>query len=99
MVPAALHAFHGPDPFVDPCAGSDAMASFTGDLNVTVNNNDQDNAGSRANSFGDRGRGTIRDQAGAAFHYSWNFRAVWSPDATTFTIKTEKLNLGPIGKQ
>ena len=52
----------------------------------------------RANSFGDRGKGTLYDVSGAAYHYSWNFRAVANPDGTEFKVTTNKFNLHPIGK-
>jgi hypothetical protein len=95
--PSALHAFTGPDPFVNPCDGSEPDAAFSGDMRVMVNDNDGPNEGKRANSFGDRGLGTMYDEGGAAYHYSWNFRALWNPDGTEFKVTTEKFNLHPIG--
>ncbi len=62
-----------------------------------MNDNDGPNEGKRANSFGDRGQGTLYDDGGAAYHYSWNFRAISNPDATEFKVTTEKFNLHPIG--
>ncbi len=94
--PTALHAFTG-DPFSNPCDGSESAAAFTGDLRVRVNDNDGPNEGKRANSFGDHGQGTLFDDSGAAYHYSFNFRAIWNPDATEFKVTTEKFNLHPIG--
>ena len=94
--PTALHTFTG-DPFSNPCDGSESAAALTGDIRVRVNDNDGPNEGKRANSFGDRGQGTLYDDGGAAYHYSWNFRAIWNPDATEFKVTTEKFNLHPIG--
>jgi hypothetical protein len=96
--PTWLHPFITTgDPFVDPCTGSESEAALWGDVNVTINDNDGPNEGKRANSFGDRGRGTLHDDSGAAYHYSWNFRALWNPDGTEFSVKTENFNLHPIG--
>ena len=94
--PSSLHPFTS-DPFADPCTGSESEAALWGHLNVTVNDNDGPNEGKRAESFGDKGQGTLHDDSGAAYRYSWNFRAVWNPDATEFSVKTEKFNLHPIG--
>jgi hypothetical protein len=82
---------------VNPCDGSEPDAAFSGDMRVMVNDNDGPNEGKRANSFGDRGLGTMYDEGGAAYHYSWNFRALWNPDGTEFKVTTEKFNLHPIG--
>lgn len=103
--PTALHAFAGPDPFINPCDGSEPDAALTGDVKVSVNDNDGPNQGTRANSFGDRGQGTLYDASGDAYHYSWTFRGIWPPDEngpdadpTEFKVVTEKFNLHPIGK-
>ena len=95
--PTWLHPFTS-DPFADPCTGSESEAALWGQVNVIVNDNDGPNQGKRANSFGDRGHGTLEDDSGAAYHYSWNFRALWNPDATEFSVKTEKFNLHLNGK-
>ena len=71
---------------------------------MRVNDNDGPNEGKRANSFGDRGQGTLYDASGDAYHYSWTFRAIWPPDENfpdgdpaALRIVTEKFNLHPIG--
>jgi hypothetical protein len=94
--PTDLHAFAG-DPFANPCDGSEPDAALSGDVRVRVNDNDGPNEGKRANSFGDRGQGTLHDDSGAAYRYSWNFRGVWNPDGTEFKVTTNKFNLHPIG--
>jgi hypothetical protein len=101
--PTWLHAFVGPDPFINPCDGSEVEAALWGDAKVRVNDNDGPNEGKRANSFGNRGQGTLYDETGQAYRYSWTFRAVWAPDANfpdpgqDLKIVTEKFNLHPIG--
>jgi len=94
--PTWLHAFTE-DPFLDPCAGSTADAALWGDVQVRTNDNDVPNEGVRANSFGDRGQGTLYDTEGGTYHYSWVFRALWNPDATEFSVVKETFNLHPIG--
>jgi hypothetical protein len=96
--PTWLHAFAGPDPFINPCDGSETDPTFSGDVKVRVNDNDGSNEGKRANSFGDRGQGNLYDASGDAYHYSWTFRGVWNPEGTEFKVATEMFNLHPIGK-
>ncbi len=103
--PTALHEFAGEDPFINPCDGSDPEAALTGDVKVRVNDNDGPNQGKRANSFGNRGQGTLYDANDDAYRYSWNFRAIWPPDENfpdndfaNLKIVTLKYNLHPIGK-
>jgi hypothetical protein len=86
--PTSLHAFTGDEPG-NPCDGSEAEAALTGDVKVRVNDNDGPNTGKRANSFGDRGQGTLYDADGDAYHYSWTFRAVWGPDENDGTDPSE----------
>jgi hypothetical protein len=95
--PTWLHAFVGPDPFINPCDGSEVEATFWGDVNVRLNDNDGPNEGKRANSFGDRGQGTLNDTSGDAYHYSWTFRGVWNPDGTEFKVAIDTFNLHQIG--
>lgn len=100
--PTTLHEFTGEDPG-NPCDGSEVDAALTGDVKVRVNDNDGPNTGKRANSFGDRGQGTLYDSSGNAYHYSWTFRAIWAPDENDGTdpselnVVTDKFNLHPIG--
>ena len=103
--PTALHAFADPDPFSNPCDGSEPDAALTGDVKVRVNDNDGPNEGKRANSFGNRGQGTLYDASGDAYRYSWTFRAIWPPDENSpdndfanLKVVTDKYNLHPIGK-
>jgi hypothetical protein len=102
--PTSLHAFTGDGPGDNPCDGSEEEASFSGDVKVSVNDNDGPNEGKRANSFGDRGQGTLYDGDGSAYHYSWVFRAIWPPDENFPDLDpanlkvTEKFNLHPIGR-
>lgn len=103
--PTALHAFAGPDPSVNPCDGSEPDAALTGDVKVRLNDNDGPNEGKRANSFGNRGQGTLYDASGDAYHYSWTFRAIWPPDENfpdadfaELKVVVDKFNLHPIGK-
>jgi hypothetical protein len=84
--PTWLHAFVGPDPFINPCDGSEVEPTFWGDVNVRLNDNDIPNEGKRANTFGDRGQGTLYDTSGDAYHYSWTFRGVWNPEGTEFKV-------------
>lgn len=101
--PTSLHAFTD-DPFSNPCDGSEEEAALTGDVKVSVNDNDGPNMGKRANSFGDRGQGTLYDADGMAYHYSWTFRALWAPednsdvDSAELKVVTERFNLKPIGR-
>ena len=102
--PTTLHAFVGPDPFINPCDGSAADPTFEGVMNVRVNDNDGPNEGKRANSFGDRGQGTLYDDGGERYHYSWTFRAIWPPDENfpaadpvNLKVATDKFNLHPTG--
>jgi hypothetical protein len=37
-------------------------------------------SGSRTNSFGDSGKGTVSDAAGGSWHYSWTFHALIDRD-------------------
>jgi hypothetical protein len=102
--PTALHAFAEPDPFANPCDGSEPDAALTGDVKVRVNDNDGPNEGKRANTFGDRGQGTLYDADGGAYRYSWVFRALWAPDdnagddTAELKVVTDKFNLHPVGR-
>lgn len=103
--PTSLHAWVLPDDPGHPCIHSEEDASFEGDVQVTINDNDGPNMGTRTNSFGNRGRGTLTEVAtGDRFHYNWNFRARWvggnpevNPEAE-LVIMTEKFNLKKKGK-
>lgn len=100
--PTTLHEFTGDEPG-NPCDGSEAEASFSGDVKVRVNDNDAPNGGKRGDSFGDRGQGVLYDSDNNAYHYSWTFRAIWPPDENfpedpaNLKVATEKFNLHPIG--
>jgi len=91
--PTALHAFAGDGPGDDPCSGSEEESALTGDVKVHVNDNDGPNEGKRANSFGDRGQGTLTDADGNLYHYSWSFRGLWNPEGTEFRVLHDFFNL------
>ncbi len=64
------------------CADTDDSSApwAVGSAQVTANDNDLFVSGSRTNSFGDRGHGSVWDAAGAAWRYSWTFRALIDRD-------------------
>lgn len=80
-----------------PCTDTDNQTGpwATGDATVTSNDNDVFVSGTRTNSFGDRGRGTVVDSAGEQWFYSWTFRAQIDRD-DAFTVKAENFNLKKI---
>jgi hypothetical protein len=53
-------------------------------------------SGSRVNSFGERGQGTVEDTDGSKWRYSWNVRLQIDRDFE-FRVVTEQTNLKPIG--
>lgn len=64
----------------------------TGHVNASNTDNDFFASGTRTNSFGDVGRGTVSDNDGDEWHYSWNFRAQNDRDGE-FSVRTENFNL------
>jgi len=68
--------------FSGPCADTDdsSVPWAVGSAHVTANDNDLFVSGSRTNSFGDRGRGTVWDASGAGWRYSWTFRTLTDRD-------------------
>lgn len=77
-----------------PCPDTDGQPgpSATGRVNASSTDNDLDASGTRTNSFGDVGRGTVSDNDGDKWHYSWNFRAQNDRDGE-FSVRTETFNL------
>jgi hypothetical protein len=68
--------------FSGPCADTDDSSApwAAGSAHVTGNDNDLFVSGSRTNSFGDRGHGTVWDASGAGWRYNWTFRALIDRD-------------------
>ncbi|HEX6331543.1 MAG TPA: hypothetical protein VF129_09705 [Actinomycetota bacterium] len=90
VVPTALHAMTGPD---HPCDGSDPEPWATGEASVVINDNDADVSGTRTNSFGEHGHGTVFEVAtGDAWHYSWHIRLQITRDGE-FRIVNEVFRL------
>ena len=83
-------------PLVSACADTDDQTEpwATGVASVISNDNDIDISGTRTNSFGERGRGTVEDGDGGRWHYSWMFRATCTVDCgDDFSLKVENANL------
>lgn len=95
--PTTLHAWAGEGPGDDPCVGSVAEPTLSGDVRVRVFDNDVPNEGRRANSFGERGVARVFDADGNAYHYSWSFHGLWNPDSTTFRVLREEFTLRSTG--
>lgn len=79
-------------PLIDPCVDTDDQSGAwaTGPVSVNANDNDFDVSGTRTNSFGDRGQGTVVDGDDARWHYSWAFRATCVVDCETdFSLKVD----------
>jgi hypothetical protein len=57
-------------------------------VNASSTDNDLFASGTRTNSFGDLGQGTVYDNDGDSWHYSWNFRAHNDRDGE-FSISAE----------
>lgn len=68
----------------------------SGDAHATGNDNDVFVSGTRGNAFGDRAQGTVMDEEGGLWHYSWAFTAQES--AETFDIRAENYTLKKLGK-
>ena len=77
-----------------PCQDTDAQAGpwAVGTANWTINDNDIEVSGTRTNSFGERGRGTVVDAAGNTWHYSWHIRLV-ADRAGEFRVVSEQFTL------
>lgn len=87
-------------PLVGPCEDTDDQTGpwATGIVRVTANDNDLDVSGTRTNSFGDRGQGTVFDIEGGRWHYSWTFRASCVVDCELdFSVQAEHTNLKKMG--
>ena len=83
-------------PLVSACGDTDDQSGpwATGVALVTGNDNDIAVTGTRTNSFGERGRGTVEDGDGDRWHYSWTFRATCTVDCEAgFSLKVENANL------
>jgi hypothetical protein len=83
-------------PLLGACEDTDDQTGpwATGVVSVTANDNDLEVSGTRTNSFGDRGRGTVEDGDGGRWHYSWTFRATCLVDCEVdFSLKVENTNL------
>jgi hypothetical protein len=78
----------------DPCLDTDGQAGpwATGHADVSSSDNDLDVSGTRTNSFGDRGRGTVEDDNTDLWRYSWNVTAHIDKDFE-FTVPAENFNL------
>ncbi|CAN5824526.1 hypothetical protein BH24CHL6_BH24CHL6_00030 [soil metagenome] len=65
-----------------PCPDTDDSSApwAAGSAHVKSNDNDLFVSGSRTNSFGDSGKGTVTDAAGGSWHYSWTFHALIDRD-------------------
>ncbi len=68
--------------FSSACADTDDSSApwAVGSADVTGNDNDLFVSGSRTNSFGHRGRGSVWDASGAGWRYVWTFRALIDGD-------------------
>ena len=77
------------DDSTEPWATGSAMARST--------DNDLEVSGSRTNSFGGSGRGTVWDADGNAWQYGFVFRAVYHPTPDVFMIPADRTFLHPIG--
>jgi hypothetical protein len=77
-----------------PCADTDEQtgAWATGDARVTLTDNDLDVSGTRTNSFGNRGQGTVTDDTGGQWSYTWAFRAQLDRDGN-FTVRVTDYDL------
>jgi hypothetical protein len=77
-----------------PCSDTDGQPGpwATGHVNASNTDNDLFASGTRTNSFGDVGQGTVYDNDGDRWHYSWNFRAHNDRDGE-FSISAENFNL------
>jgi hypothetical protein len=69
---------------------------LTGTATVTSNDNDIDVSGTRINSFGERGQGTVEGTDGSKWRYSWTVRLQIDRDFE-FRVVTEQTNLKQIG--
>lgn len=81
-----------------PCEDTDEQtgALLTGTATVTGNDNDLDVSGTRVNSFGERGQGTVEDNDGSKWRYSWTVRLQIDREFE-FRVVTEQTNLKQIG--
>jgi hypothetical protein len=93
IFPIALHPMTSPD---DPCGGSEPDSWATGEAQAIINDNDVEVSGTRTNSFGDHGQGTVVDADGVAWHYSWNTRLQIKKDGE-FRIVSEVRTLKKAG--
>ena len=86
------------DVLVDPCVDTDAQSGpwATGSAHVQANDNDFDGSGTRTNSFGVRGQGTVEDASGGTWHFSWTNRLQNTKDGE-FRERAANFNLHPIG--
>jgi len=78
----------------DPCSDTDDQSApwATGAVHVTYTDNDFFVSMTRMNVFGDRGRGTVFDADGAAWHYSWTTRLQLDQDGE-FRVVVDNYNL------
>lgn len=68
----------------------------SGDAHATGSDNDIEVSGTRGNAFGDRAQGTVMDEEGGLWHYSWAFTAQESPE--DFNVRAENYTLKKLGK-
>ncbi len=77
-----------------PCLSTDEHPApwATGPVHVAFTDNDLFASMTRMNVFGDRGQGTVFDADGAAWHYSWTTRILFSQDGeVTFAVDNSTL--------
>jgi hypothetical protein len=83
---------------VGPCTDTAEQTGpwALGDVSVSSTDNDLSGSGTRTNSFGDSGNGTVANSDGQ-WHYSWNFTALIDKDGE-FKVAAENFNLKRIGR-
>ena len=90
-----------PDNPVGPCVDTEGQDGpfASGEAMGHGNNNDIDTVGSRRNSFGDRGQGSVTDINGDDWHLNWTFRSQCDLDCMIdFTNRAANVNLTKLGR-
>ncbi|MDX2381022.1 MAG: hypothetical protein QNM02_14815 [Acidimicrobiia bacterium] len=86
---------------VNPCVDTEGQDGpfASGEAMGKGNDNDLDNVGSRRNSFGANGQGTITDINGDDWHLNWTFRNQCDVDCEIdFTSRAANVNLTKLGR-
>lgn len=90
-----------PENPVNPCVDTEGQDGpfASGEAMGQGNDNDLDNVGSRRNSFGVRGQGTVTDINGDDWHLNWTFRSQCDLDCMIdFTARAANVNLTRLGR-